>query len=262
MNAKLLSALLAAVVLFAGNAFATNGNHTDTELRYAEGLFRLGCPDFANIVLDRLETTDAFAVRLKRFQLRLVSTGGIAWAKKKIAKEPPGARETWLLKLALADGHYAWGQHNEAFGIYRQFIERYSKTGRAEDLDLLTKTAHRYAQMLLLTGRLKESLKAYGSINLDKVERHVKRQLLAEQAELMVRICEDGDKTAMARHLPAAEKICDDLMLVQDLWGGKAIVVKAHIRLLQGQPMKAKEMLLASMSFLADLDRQLREESQ
>lgn len=262
MDKRLLPVLFVGFVLLSGTALAKSASHTDTELKYAEGLFQLGLPDFADMVLDQLETNPDAAVRLKQFQLRLATKNGLEWAEKEVAGAPADATETWHMKLALADGYYAWGQHAKAFDIYNGFIARFSKTQDAGEVKVLTGVMHRYAQMLGIVGQLEESLAAYRRMNLEKVERHVKRQLLAEQAELMLRICEQCSKDDRSKHLAAAEKICDDLMLVQDLWGGKAIVAKAHILLLRGEPKKAEEMLKASLPTLVELDRRLQKESE
>jgi len=261
MGKRLLPVLFVGLVLLSGTALAKSASHTVTELKYAEGLFQLGLPDFANMVLDQLETNPDAAVRLKQFQFRLATKEGLKQAEKEVAGEPADATETWHMKLALADGYYAWGKHAKAFDIYNAFIKRFNQTQDADERKILTEVIHRYAQMLGIVGQLKESLAAYRRVDLEKVERPVKRQLLAEQAELMLRICEQCAKVERTKHLAAAEKICDDLMLVQDLWGGKAIVAKAHILLLRGEPKKAEEMLKTSLPTLIELDRRLQEET-
>jgi len=46
-------------------------------------------------------------------------------------------------------------------------------------------------------------------------------------------------------------------MWKNDLWGCRAIAMKAHVLLLQGEPEKAKSVLRSSMPFLEVFDAQL-----
>lgn len=261
MDNRLLPALFAGLVLLSGTALAKSANHTDTELKYAEGLFQLGLPDFASMVLDQIEGDADAVVRLKQFQFRLATQEGLAWAEKEIAGAPADAKETWHMKLALADSYYARREYAKAFDIYDGFLQRFAHDAQADEARLVAEIAHRHAQMLRITGQLEKSLDAYRKVDLTHVERPIQRQLMAEQAELILSICEQCKPEERTTHLATAEKLCDDLMLVQDLWGGKAIVTKAHIFLLRGEPAKAREMLEASLPTLVKLDQRLQEES-
>lgn len=261
MDKRMLPVLLVGFVLATGTALAKGSSHTDTELRYAEGLLQLGLPDFAGMVLDRLEDDPDGTVRLKQFQVLLMTEEGLARAEKEVANAPADEKSTWHMKLALADAYYAWGKHSRALDMYDAFIEHFAGTSEAGETELLVNVTHRYAQMLTMMGQHEKSLAAYRKLDLDKVHRLLKRQILAEQLELILRICEKGEPKDRAEHLAAAEKIADDLMLVQDLWGGKAIVAKAHVLLLRGERDKARKMLEASLPTLVELDRRLQEES-
>ena len=233
------------------------------EIEYARALNRLGLPDFSKIVQDRLkaEVPDA-EVWLKPIELESrIAVGEFDQVKEIIAREPePDSQEVWAMKLTLADGYYVWGRYREAQEIYESFFQRYPK-GPSETLnEFYLNSAYKYAQMLLLMGRPKDALRAYEYVTKARLEKHVARQVRTEMAELMVKLAEQTSGAERRGYIERVEAICNDILWIQDLWFGKAIVILAHVKLIQGDVAGAGELVEEYMPQLREIHRILKEE--
>ena len=60
------------------------------------------------------------------------------------------------------------------------------------------------------------------------------------------------------RYLYVADKICDEVMWVQDLWFGKAIVMKGHMMMMKGDANGAIKLVEDNMEFLREIDKSLK----
>jgi tetratricopeptide (TPR) repeat protein len=217
----------------------------EEELDYITGLQEWGLPDYAQLVIEKFKEKypDAMA-KIRVAELRgLLAVGDFEKVKQTIARQPdPNAQETWAMKLALADGYYAWGKYAEAQGIYEAFLNRFP-SGPGEALnDFYRDSVYKYAQMLMLMGKDKAALDAYKALLRAKLERHIERQIKGEMAELMIKLGEAAGPGG-GGYYAEAEKIANDLLWVQDLWFGRGIVFLAHIRMLEGKPDEATKLI-------------------
>ncbi len=216
-------------------------------LRYVKGLQELRLPDIADLVIADLEQRFPEA-RARVAQLKLegdLSRGLFDKVIAAIAKEPDqNAATTWAMKLALGDAYYAYSRHAEAKGVYESFFAKFDKEVPAALQSMYTDAAYTYANMLLLLREYKGALAAYERMLRGKLEKHVERQCLSEMADIGLRLVHEtkGAKEKEALCVKV-EKWADQLLWIQDIWFGKAIVLKAHVAMLRGKPDVAKKLV-------------------
>ena len=260
-RAALVFALLATAVCAqqAGSA----GDKLEEELRYVDGLQKLYLMDLADEVMavverEYPEAKAKLAVRRIRGEL---GTGQFDAVKQRIAamKDQDGA-EAWAMKLALADAYYAYTKYPEAMGYYEDFFKRFAKETPAALQSFYNESAYKYAQMLLYLKKDKEALAAYRRVLDGKLEQHVERQCRAEMADVALRVVADiKDAKERENLLKDIESWADKLLWVQDIWFGKAIVIKAHVAMLRGKPDEAKKLVDDYMSTLQTIHQALVE---
>ncbi len=220
----------------------------EEELRYIAGLRELRLFDYADLLLPELKRRypDASA-RLKVIELegRLVK-GEFDAVKALIAAEPqPDAVETWVMKLALADAYYAFGKYADAKGLYEAFFKRFEKPG-PDVAPFFMESSYKYAQMLIYLKEHQAALAAYRRVLSVPLEPHIERQCKAEMSELAIKVVEADEqlkKEARAALLKDAAGWADGLLWQQDIWFGKAIVIKSHILMLNGKAEDAKKLV-------------------
>ena len=237
----------------------------DVELRYADGLMRLGFPDYAKIVLGRLDA-NVVGPRMKVLQLQsFIAVGNFDEVKRLIAKEPSqSSQDVWAMKLALADGYYAWGQYGEASKLYQSFFNQYPGGPPASLKKFFLESAYKFAQMLILMGKDTAAIQAYqialkAAPRGDEKQRHIRRQVLGESMELMVKVAENNP-AMRATYFKKVNDILNEILWVQDLWFGKAVVAMAHMRKMEGKIDDAKKLLQDYGAQLKSIDKFLEED--
>ncbi len=233
------------------------------ELKYIELLQQMRMPDIAEEVISEAK---------KRFpeaaaQLKVREIQGLLWqgkfddVKKVVdAIENKNSTEYWALNLAMADSYYAFGRYAEADKLYLSFFKKVDKP----EPGLVTfyrDAAYKYAQMLLYLGKEREGLAAYRRLFNVPLEEGVERNVQADMAELMLKLApEIQKKDEKAAMLKEAEALADKLLWKQDLWFGKAIVMKAHIYMLREDVKGAQELVENYMQQLRIIHDALREQ--
>ena len=237
------------------------------ELEYIDELqISLRMPDFAELVIQDLKRNyPEAAVQVRVAEVKgMLSQGKFAEVKAIVDARPDAdSVETWGVKIALADGYFAFGKYSEAKAIYDAFFKRF-ETPPPELATFYRDAAYKYAQMMLLLKQDRAALESYRRMLKQKIEPNVERQIRAEMAELMVRIADDtktaAEKTAL---LAEADKVVDALLWQQDIWFGKAVVLKAHVKLIGGKVEDAQAMVENYMPQLKQIhDALVREEKE
>ncbi len=230
-------------------------------LRFARGLMELRLPDLADLVIAELEAKYPEA-KARFATLKLegdLARGLFDEVKKRIESEKDqDSSETWAMKLALADAFYAYGKYPEAKGIYSAFFKRFEKETPAALKTFYNESAYKYAQMLLYLKDYKGGLEAYRRVLKGELERHIERQCLAEMADVGIRLAKESANAKEREALfKEVEGWADKLLWVQDIWFGKAIVVKAHVAMLRGKPDEAKKLVDDYMGTLQTIHQAL-----
>ncbi|MCX7592101.1 MAG: tetratricopeptide repeat protein [Kiritimatiellae bacterium] len=262
------AAVLGLTIIVGGGLFAQEvvqrpPPEVEREVQYAKALYDMGLPDYAKMVLDRIKHPSAEPL-IKVIHLdSLIAIGKFDEAKALIAREPDQeGQDAWAMKLRLADGYYAWGRYAEAQGIYNAFFGKFPQ-GPPEALnDFYINSAYKYAQMLQLMGKPKEAVEAYRTLLRAKVEKHVRRQVLSEMTEILVKLAETAPAQEQKGYLTEADKLIREILWKQDVWFGKAIVHLAHIKLIQGDMDGAMKMIEDYQTQLREIDESLRKEEE
>jgi tetratricopeptide (TPR) repeat protein len=194
----------------------------------------------------------------------MLAQGKFAEVKASVdARKDVDSVETWGMKLALGDGYFAFGKYNEAKAIYDAFFKRF-ETPPPELATFYRDSAYKYAQMMLRLKQDRAALGSYRRMLKQKNEPNVERQVRAEMAELMVRVADDTKDAAEKKALLIeADKVVDALLWQQDIWFGKAVVLKAHVRLIEGKVEDAQKMVENYLPQLKQIhDALVREEKE
>ncbi len=262
------SSLLAGLIIVAaparGTEALTGGPSPEIkmEIQYAEALQKMGMADYAEIVIDRLSKKHPEAkpfIKVLKMQ-SMIARGKFEDVLKTIAKEPnQNGQDAWAMRLSLADGYYAWGKYAKAEEIYKSFFKAFSKPSAALN-DFYVNSAYKYAQMLLLLGKEEEAVKAYENVLKADVAAHIKRQVMSESAELMLKVAQLKGEKERGPLLDKIGKLTDDILWVQDIWFGKAIVIKAHLMSIKGDISGAEKLIEDYKGALKEIDEILREQ--
>ena len=231
------------------------------EIEYADALYKMGLPDYSKIVMDRIKDPAAGpAIKVLRLKA-LVSKGEwdavIKIISGEVDKDSPGV---WAMKMTLADGYYAWGKYPEAKSIYESLLKKYPDGPPAALKSFYTESLYKYAQMLLLIGDEANAVRIYETLAKVEMPRHVNRQIITETAELMIKLYEKADKAKRVELRKKIEVITTKILWVQDIWFGKAIVILAHLSMIDGDVDAAMELIDDYKTQLLNIDQILAEE--
>lgn len=233
------------------------------EFKYIDLLQQMRMPDIAEEVI--AEAKKRFPEAAAQFKVREVQ--GLLWQGKfddvkKVVDAMPDktGAEYWAMTLAMADAYYAFGKYGDADKLYLDFFKKVDKPSPAL-VSFFRDSAYKYAQMLLYLGKEREGLEAYKRLLKIPLEEDVERNVRADMAELMLKIAPAlSKKEEKAAMLKEAEEFVDRLLWKQDVWFGKAIVMKAHIYLLREDVKGAQELVENYMPQLRTIHDSLREQ--
>lgn len=260
-----LPVLVAAALLAAARpsgAQAPAADPLQRELQFGSGLVRLGFPDFANRLLDRLELENPGAkaqtarVRVEAF----TALGRADEADALIKSFPPDSLDTQAMLLALGDAQYYRGKLAEARAIYERFFSQYPNGPPAQLQGFYRESAYKYSQMMVLTGNDREALKAFKYVLLSKPEPDIERRIQTETAELCLKVGTASEGAERESFFKQAEQLASDVQWKGvDLWFGKTVVILAHIEMVRGRPKKAQEIITTYLPMLKEIDAMLKD---
>ena len=243
-------------------------NDLSEELKFIDELQRLRMPDIAETVIT--ETRKRFSVAEYpevTTQLKVREIQGLLWQGKfaEVQKmvddmKDKNSEEYWALVLSMADSYYAFQQYAEADKRYVEFFKKVDKPARGL-VSFYRDSAYKYAQMLLYLNRDKEALAAYRYLFKIPLEEGVRRNVEADVSELILKIVPDEKKKETRdAMLKEAEALCDKLLWKQDIWFGKAIVMKAHVYKFQNDIKGAQKLVESYMPQLRIIHDSLKAE--
>lgn len=231
----------------------------ERNLEYADRLLAAGLPDYSRQVLESLNLPPEI-MDIRKVQ-SFTAQGKFKEAEEVVSAHPGESQGSWTLKLTLADGYYAWGQYDKAKALYDSFFTKFPEGPEETLKPFYLSSAYKYAQMMILTGNLKAASKAYRMALKSKPEKHIARQLLSELAEVLIRMLETAKGDEQKALLAETQKVVDEILWVQDVWFGRAIVVLAHMRMITGNVDGAMSLIDEYGAELSGIDKALREQS-
>jgi len=233
----------------------------ERELEFADALLNAGLPDYASRVLEQLDLpAEIMAMREIR---SLTARGDFEAARQIVAQNPGTSQEALSIRLALADGYYAWGRYDDAKVLYEEFFAAFPDRPDPSMQPFFMSSAHRYAQMMILTGDRETAAGAYRMALRAQPERHIERQLQSELAELLLLMARDAtDTRTRDAYMAEVQELAENILWVQDLWFGRAIVLLAHMRVIRGDIEGAMQLVDDYTPQLRGIDQALREQSE
>jgi TolA-binding protein len=247
------------------SAFA---DELDDELTFIDALQRNRMSDIAEAVIK--DTRKRFPVdkfpevtaKLKVREIQnLLWQGKMKEVEAIVAAMPnKNSEEYWAIVLTMADAHYAFQNYKEADKLYLDFFDKVKKPAPGL-ASFYRDSAYKYAQMLLYLNRDADALKAYRMLLALPLEEVIRRSIEAESAELILRLVplekDAAKKTALIKE---ADELCNKLLWKQDIWFGKAIVMKAHLLKMQNKIKGAQKLIETYMPQLKIIHDALKEE--
>jgi TolA-binding protein len=235
----------------------------DADIQFAAGLVRLGFPDYAEKVMNRLiaEYPEAKA-RAAAIKIQsLTARGKFDEAEKLIKEMPPDSIETLSMMLALGDAYYAWNKLGNAKQCYESFFKKYPNGPPKELAKLYSESAYQFAQMLSLKGDNKGALEAYRYVLMGQPDADTERQIKAEMAEFLLKVGQDAPPAERKALFAEATKLCTEIQWKgTDLFFGKTVVILAHMKLVEGDPTGAVKVISDYLPMLAQIENFLKEE--
>ncbi|MBT3191940.1 MAG: tetratricopeptide repeat protein [Verrucomicrobia bacterium] len=229
----------------------------EAELDYADRLMAAGMADYSEAIFKTLslppEIKDIREIR------NACAQGKFPEAEKIVAKRGGETQEAWTLKLSLADGYYMWGKYAEAQKIYDGFFAKFPDGPKPALKGFYLESAYKYSQMMLMMDNKPAAAKAYRAAVKAKPERHIDRQLKSELCEVLLQLAEEADAKARPALLAEIKKYVDEILWVQDLWFGRAIVMLAHMQKMQNNIDGAMSLIDDYTSQLKDIDKALKQ---
>ncbi len=228
----------------------------EAELEYADRLMAAGLPSYSDAIFKSL-TLPPEIMDIRRIK-NACAQGKFDEAKAIISKRGGDSQEAWTLKLMLADGFYMWGKYGEAQGIYNSFFAKFPNGPKESLKGFYLESAYKYAQMMLMMDNKPAAAVAYRAALKSKPERHIDRQLKSELTEVLMQMAEEASSAECDNLLIETKKLVDEILWVQDLWFGRAIVTLAHMKKLQGDIDGAMELIEDYKAQLIEIDKNLQ----
>lgn len=231
----------------------------DRELEYVDKLLENGLADYSRIVLEKMSLSPEI-MNIRKIQ-SFTALRKFPEAEALVASQPGSSQSALTMTLALADGYYAWGEYDKAQALYEGFFKKFPDGPDPALTSFYMSSAYKYAQMMLLTGNRKAAADAYRMALKAKPEVNVKRQLQSELTEVLIQLAEESKGPEQKALLDETKKIVDDLLWVQDVWFGRAIVMLAHMRMMNGDIDGALSLVEDYGTELRNIDKALKEQS-
>ena len=249
---------------------ARAADEVETELEFASRLARLGLPQYATRLLERLQVQHPEVKdRAKPVLVELkIAEGKLGVAEEMVKALDPASPRIPAIQLLLAKGYFQQGQMAKSRELYDRYFKTY-ESRPITDTNTYRNAAYEYGQLQERTGDLAGAVNAYERIvKLDPSGRSEEvRQVMCEQAELLVKLAQTETVVSnQQQRLATAEKICDMVIARGlDLFFGKALITKGNIlggpgaldRIRPGKRAQARKLMMDNMDILKPIDVEL-----
>lgn len=242
------------------------------ELKYIGALVDANMPDLAEPVIDAAKKKwPQLGPKLKVLEIQGdLRLGRFAEVQKVVdgMKDKKGG-EYWALRLSMADAYYARSEMKECRKIYEEFFKTVQQPG-ADLLDFYVESGFKWAQICVNEKNFGEAVKMYAGLLAKIPETGATEErwcaVAMEDVSLLIRLAEEmkDPKKAKVRadYLAQATKIVNKLLWKNELIivFGKAIAMKAHIEVLNGDMEKAQGLVNEYMPQLSQIHASLMEQ--
>ena len=242
------------------------------ELAFIKALLDEDMPDLAEPVIAAAKKKWPNAVpKLKVLELKGKLAAGQFDEVKKVVDSLKGKKdqesEYWALNLSMANEYYARSMMSECRQIYEGFFKTVTNPG-ADLLDFYLDSGFNWTQICVREKKFDDAVKMFDQLLSKPLPDERWCAVALEEVELLLRLADDipadaKGKQAEARkkYIETATKRVDKLLWKRELIlvFGKAIAMKAHIEMLNGNPDKAQTLVNDYMEELSEIHRNLVE---
>ena len=244
------------------------------EIAFIKALLAEDMPDLAEPVIAAAKKKWPNAgPKLKVLELQGKLAAGQFDEVKKVVDALKGKKgqegEYWALNLSMANEYYARSMMPQCRQIYEEFFKTVTNPG-ADLLDFYLDSGFNWAQICMREKKFDEAVEMFDKLLSKPLPDDRWCAVALEEVELLLRLAEDipadtKDKQAKAKrkkYIDTATLRVDKLLWKRELIlvFGKAIAMKAHIEMLNGNPDKAQTLVNDYMEVLSEIHRNLVEQ--
>ena len=233
----------------------------DAECAFITALIDANMPDLANPVIAKArEKWPVLSARLEVLEqqghLRL---GHFDEVKAVLAKKQKGSPEYWALTIAMANAYYARQKLPECRKLYSEFFKGVPVPTK-ELMSFYQEAAYTWIQILRSEKKFDQSIAVYDGLLKLPLKDDVWAVFATEETELCLQLAADTkDAKKRDAYLKKASARADRMLWMSDLLlvYGRAVSLKAHVEMAQGNIARAQELVNEYLPQLQDIHDQL-----
>ena len=233
----------------------------DAECAFIMALIDANMPDLATPVIAKArEKWPVLSARLEVLEqqghLRL---GHFDEVNAVLAKKRKGSPEYWALTIAMANAYYARQKLPECRKLYGEFFKGVPVPTK-ELMSFYQEAAYTWIQILRSEKKFDQSIAVYDGLLKLPLKDDVWAVFATEETELCIQLAaETKDPKKRAAYLKKASMRADRMLWMSDLLlvYGRAVSLKAHVEMAQGNIARAQALVNEYLPQLQDIHNQL-----
>ena len=233
----------------------------DAECAFIMALIDANMPDLATPVIAKArEKWPVLSARLEVLEqqghLRL---GHFDEVNAVLAKKQKGSPEYWALTIAMANAYYARQKLPECRKLYGEFFKGVPVPTK-ELMSFYQEAAYTWIQILRSEKKFDQSIAVYDGLLKLPLKDDVWAVFATEETELCIQLAaETKDPKKRAAYLKKASMRADRMLWMSDLLlvYGRAVSLKAHVEMAQGNIARAQALVNEYLPQLQDIHNQL-----
>ena len=233
----------------------------DAECAFIMALIDANMPDLATSVIAKArEKWPVLSARLEVLEqqghLRL---GHFDEVKAVLAKKTKGSPEYWALTIAMANAYYARQKLPECRKLYGEFFKGVPVPTK-ELMSFYQEAAYTWIQILRSEKKFDQSIAVYDGLLKLPLKDDVWAVFATEETELCLQLAaETKDPKKRGNYLKKASLRADRMLWMSDLLlvYGRAVSLKAHVEMAQGNIARAQALVNEYLPQLQDIHDQL-----
>ena len=235
----------------------------DAECAFITALIDANMPDLAAPVIAKArEKWPVLSARLEVLEqqghLRL---GHFDEVKAVLAKKKKGSPEYWALTIAMANAYYARQKLPECRKLYGEFFKGVPVPTK-ELMSFYQEAAYTWIQILRSEKKFDQAISVYDGLLKLPLKDDVWAVFATEETELCLQLAaETKDAKKKTSYLKKASARADRMLWMSDLLlvYGRAVALKAHAEMAQGNIARAQELVNEYLPQLQEIHKQLLE---
>ena len=233
----------------------------DAECAFITALMEANMPDLAApVIVKAREKWPVLSARLEVLEQRgNLIRGRFDEVKAVLAKKKKGSPEYWALTIAMANAYYARQKLPECRKLYEEFFKGVPVPTK-ELMSFYQESAYTWIQILRSDRRFDQAISVYDGMLKLPLKDEVWSVFGIEETELCLQLAADTtDSDKKEFYLKKASARADRMLWMSDLLlvYGRAVALKAHVEMAQGNVARAQELVNEYLPQLQDIHKQL-----